>query len=352
MKRGLTSKLFIPALIYALALTQAAAQSRTSYAVSGQVLNDAGRGAPGMRVCAYSLDSNERGVLCTRTGADGRFTIRLEVAGRYGLIPDDAADGYVPQYLPFWRNPFTPQAEVTVDDQNPGPSVSVALGPKNGVLNGVSVDAATNLPVENVQYVMCHADRPQVCFRGSVKNAEGKFRVSAPHVPFTLKFTADGFEDWLSAEQRGGAAIRVASGTAVEINVFLTRRKEAAGKAISEAEKQQGVNLAAPAQLSPADGAVFEHFPRATKLEWSPVEGAVSYAVEVDYCRGGERSARECVDPQPHRLKSDPPQSGIAGTTYELNFVGAQPGRWRVWAVDAEGREGFKSPWRTFFYLK
>ena len=34
-----------------------------------------------------------------------------------------------------------------------------------------------------------------------------------------------------------------------------------------------------------------------------------------------------------------------------LAFVGAQPGRWRVWAVDKEGREGFKSPWRLFVYL-
>jgi len=34
----------------------------------------------------------------------------------------------------------------------------------------------------------------------------------------------------------------------------------------------------------------------------------------------------------------------------EFSFVGAQPGRWRVWAVDKEGREGFKSPWRRYVY--
>jgi len=41
--------------------------------------------------------------------------------------------------------------------------------------------------------------------------------------------------------------------------------------------------------------------------------------------------------------------SGIVGTTYEFMFIGAQPGRWRV-AMDREGREGFKSPWRVFIH--
>lgn len=42
----------------------------------------------------------------------------------------------------------------------------------------------------------------------------------------------------------------------------------------------------------------------------------------------------------------------VASPGYKFDFVGAQPGRWRVWAVDNEGREGEKSPWRTFTYTK
>jgi hypothetical protein len=120
--------------------------------------------------------------------------------------------------------------------------------------------------------------------------------------------------------------------------------------AMSESEKRAGVHLPAPVQLAPADNAKFKHYPRTTKLEWTPVAGAVSYTVDLDYCEGNQRDRSACVDPQPLILKENPPLKGILGTTYQFLFLGAQPGRWRVWAVDKEGRTGFKSPWRRFFY--
>jgi hypothetical protein len=82
---------------------------------------------------------------------------------------------------------------------------------------------------------------------------------------------------------------------------------------------------------------VFHNFPRSTTLVWQPVAGAASYGLEVEF--------------------SDPPGwdptqriSGITGTTFTFDFVGKQRGRWRVWATDARGREGEKSPWREFEY--
>ena len=126
---------------------------------------------------------------------------------------------------------------------------------------------------------------------------------------------------------------------------------DAQGKFASETEKLLGVNLTAPVQLSPANDIVFDHYPRTTKLEWSPVEGAVSYSIEVDYCEG-MRTKQGCVNPQPLKIRNNPPTSGMVSTTYEFQFVGAQPGRWRVWALDKQGREGFKSPWRGFVYLR
>ena len=112
------------------------------------------------------------------------------------------------------------------------------------------------------------------------------------------------------------------------------------------------MHLPAPVQLSPAEGAVFDHYPRVTKLSWSPVEGAVSYAVEVDSCAGGVKDKQACLNPQPLRIKSNAPTSGIVNTAYEFTFGGMQTGRWRVRAVDKEGREGFKSSWRQFIYLR
>jgi eukaryotic-like serine/threonine-protein kinase len=97
-----------------------------------------------------------------------------------------------------------------------------------------------------------------------------------------------------------------------------------------------------PVQLTPADRAVFNNFPRDTALTWSAVSGAASYWVEVEYCPSGP----QCVDGNTSFLRRE----NVTGTSFSFVFVGAQPGRWRVWAVGPTGLESAKSPWRTFFY--
>ena len=101
--------------------------------------------------------------------------------------------------------------------------------------------------------------------------------------------------------------------------------------------------LPAPRQLSPAAGAVFEHFPRETTVGWSEVPGASAYVVEWDY-------------KQPDGWWMD--LQGIVTTlrvtdpVATFRFVGAQPGRWRVMAVDAAGNSGEVTPWREFRYTQ
>ena len=105
--------------------------------------------------------------------------------------------------------------------------------------------------------------------------------------------------------------------------------------------------LPAPGQLSPACGSKFSNFPRTTNFVWKPVTGAVSYIVEVD-CMDCCKSGSWCTDiGQSWKI-----QKGITGTTYSHDFVGAQPGRWRVSAVGANGREGAKSAWCDFTYTR
>lgn len=102
--------------------------------------------------------------------------------------------------------------------------------------------------------------------------------------------------------------------------------------------------LPAPEQAAPAPNTVFDYYPRRTKLIWKPVPGAVSYCVEIDYFM-----QRWYTD---HIGRSEWVVSGINTTNYTFNFMGAQPGRWRVWAVDANGRAGAKSGWWEFTYTK
>lgn len=105
--------------------------------------------------------------------------------------------------------------------------------------------------------------------------------------------------------------------------------------------------LSAPTQVSPACGSVFNNYPRTTTFKWKAVNGAKSYTIEID-CYGCCKSGKWCSDVG----KTFKVEKGLTSTTYTYNFVGAQPGRWRVWAVDANGKEGTKSAWCDFKYTR
>ena len=100
-------------------------------------------------------------------------------------------------------------------------------------------------------------------------------------------------------------------------------------------------SLSAPKLLIPENGKVFEHYPRETTVVWQAVPGAAAYMVEWDFHeQGGWHS--EGGWPVASMRTVDPVAT--------FSFVGAQPGRWRVWAVDAAGAAGPKSEWREFRY--
>ena len=102
-----------------------------------------------------------------------------------------------------------------------------------------------------------------------------------------------------------------------------------------------------PLQVAPPSDSVFDHFPRTTTLEWTSVAGATSYVVEVD-CFSCCRKNAWCTD------IGGPSEviRGITDTSYSFKFVGAQPGRWRVWAVDTDERESPRTEWRRFRYTR
>lgn len=268
------------------------------------------------RVCALASEFNPNkpnvSIPCARSDAHGRFELDLSKAGSYTLYCTYFSRGYVSTYMPFFRQPSASRPRVRLDDANPGASVAIKMPPKNGLLVGKVVDAATGLPVESVEFLLCDAARAGVCLRTGSKSRYGSFRTSAPYVPFNVRVKAEGYEDWLGPEGGNGSPMTVEPETQAEFTVFLKRSEAFARRAPGEAEKQTGVNLPAPAQTAPADGAAFDHFPRVTKLEWSPVEGAVAYAVEIDYCSGGDRSA--CVNPQALGRPGDPATDGLVGT--------------------------------------
>jgi hypothetical protein len=339
-------------LLLSSIFSTALAQSQYPYTVSGDVVDEFGKPAAGVRVYAYPDASEPKRSITYSLDSDekGKFIIRLKQGGIYSLYPT-RPDGYISQSLPFYRSAPERILKVNPNPDTPNVTVSLSMHPKSGAITGKAIDAKTALPVENIQITLCRVDAPTVCFTTRSKTTTGRFRVYGSIAPFTMKISADGFEDWLGVTGTN-ESINLASGTFKEVEVSLKRRKESADVAIHDAEKKVGVHLPAPVQQSPGQNAKFNHYPRTTKLEWQPVEGALSYTVEIDICEHMQYNKEDCVNPQPHRMTDNPQPEGLLSTSYEFNFNGANPGRWRVWAIDKQGRAGFKSPWRKFTYTR
>ncbi len=353
MRRSTYSALF--AALALLAGTSSFAQTTADYVITGQVVDESNRSVAGVWVFAKPHDYDRvRGVLRQApralTDGNGGFSIPIGRPARYELFPEKSGAGYFVQFSPVFRHPAVPIVEVVLSETEKAASAVVTLAPKNGVLVGKSLDAITGRPIEGARFLLCLSSNQKVCWSTNAKNARGEFRILTPHVPFNLRVTAEGYDAWFGLNGfQTNEPISIASGTTMEVVFHLKRRPKAVTQALSESEKQRSINLPAPIQSSPADRMELSaEWPRrTTTLEWQPVEGAAFYKVEVDFCYGLVKSLRECVDPQPNRLPTI-----VRGTRYEFLFVGAQPGRWRVWAIDSNGQEGFKSPWWTFFHLK
>jgi hypothetical protein len=155
-----------------------------------------------------------------------------------------------------------------------------------------------------------------------------------------VALTCAGCSDASKAKADAEAA-RVAQARAEAELVRVKAEAEHANSQSRKVESPAKTELVAPQPLSPADGSEFSNFPRKTTIKWSPVAGAASYKVEIEY---QDPATKEW---QPH---VGPKETGP--TEREFDFVGGQPGRWRVWAVDAEGHEGPKSGWWTFRYTQ
>jgi hypothetical protein len=102
--------------------------------------------------------------------------------------------------------------------------------------------------------------------------------------------------------------------------------------------------MATPTLTNPVNNQVFGHYPRAITLSWKMAPAAAGYKLEMAYCLADRVTCWNyapitILDP----LKSD----------YTLNFVGAQPGKWRVTTLGGSlYRDSSPSAWRWFSFTQ
>jgi len=113
------------------------------------------------------------------------------------------------------------------------------------------------------------------------------------------------------------------------------------------------VQVGTPTLLNPPYGATLTNFPRDMTLAWTGVPGVTLYDVDMEGCSGF------------HWQSNDAPYGcsdwfnalfvghyvGVRGTSFPWSFVGAQPGRWRIRAIDANGNPGSFSGWFYFRFV-
>lgn len=103
-----------------------------------------------------------------------------------------------------------------------------------------------------------------------------------------------------------------------------------------------GILLPAPVLIAPIEGECFSTYPRQTTLTWQPVAGATGYHVDVEYGWPGPTGT----------IWGKAYNSDVQTTSLTFDFVGAQPGRWHVIAVDGTGAHQSSQPsdWCNFTY--
>jgi hypothetical protein len=93
--------------------------------------------------------------------------------------------------------------------------------------------------------------------------------------------------------------------------------------------------LAEPQLVAPIANAKLGNYPRKTTYEWKHVANAGSYEIEIEYNDGKWQPFQKAT---------------VKVVSYICDFVGANPGRWRVRAIGKDGKEGPFCQWREFKY--
>jgi hypothetical protein len=351
-------KIALAVMIVGLLAAHSAAQSpRIELIVKGRVLDYEGKAVARAEVTAGPIGPLKGVVPNASSDAQGEFSIVVHQTGEFLVSAQKTVDGYPSTSNAFYYPHTATATRVTVLEGQPAPYATVQFGPKAGkILLRVS-DAETGQPIRTVALSLCRVEAPKYCHRVKNNTRVTTFPVQynapiygapvlVPSEPFTLEVSAEGYESFFYGEMDRDLvlqSLQVPSDTVKELTIELRKGSD-----------NRTGRLPAPKIVSPADRAVLINVPhpRMLTVEWAAVPGAATYTVEVEGCERGAPEGDECGKGTFPLLGSRwPPPSGIEGTKYQFVFVGAQPGRWRVWAVDEQGRLGAKSPWTLFIYV-
>ena len=109
-------------------------------------------------------------------------------------------------------------------------------------------------------------------------------------------------------------------------------------------------SLGAPRLVSPEEGAVLTFFPHLVDFQWAPVAGAARYRIEFDGYNCGSRADQWCYEVNRRVARAHE----VSAPKYTSNneLLGNQPWRWRVSAIDKQGRPDTPTVWRQLVFYQ
>jgi hypothetical protein len=197
-------------------------------AITGRVLDAQGQAVFGAQVSAERADFTTGKLPTTKSDIRGNFRFKGLKEGAYTLYVAKEEDGYAPTDSAFHYGLSVDAPQVIVHERQAPPDVVIHLGPKASRLIGRIVDGESNKPVVwNVQVTLSRVDNPSYTY-STGPGLDGEFNILVPPVPFTMKVSAAGYEDWYyrneGSKQRFDA-LEISDGTAKELIVTLRLSK-------------------------------------------------------------------------------------------------------------------------------
>ena len=128
------------------------------------------------------------------------------------------------------------------------------------------------------------------------------------------------------------------------IDTLISISKEKlSGNVIFHLIAKKNSTFGAPTLLLPENAQTFNIFPRTTRFVWTSVKKAVSYNIEIQFGNFDQAGnvnwsfLRKVI---------------TVDTTFTYDFVGAQPGRWRVYSINSNKEYSDPSGWFVFTYSR
>ncbi|HEV7858392.1 MAG TPA: carboxypeptidase regulatory-like domain-containing protein [Pyrinomonadaceae bacterium] len=160
-----------------------------------------------------------------RSDEFGRFFLNDLRAGTYLLYAGKEEDGYLSSFFPFFiTDSGTATPRVSVFERQITQNVVLQLGAKAARLVGRILDAETTRPIERAEIMLSREDNPKNFILTGPNKAGGIFQLQVPSVPFRIKVSARGYQDWYygsDGTREHAAPIQLIPNTTKELIVNL-----------------------------------------------------------------------------------------------------------------------------------